>query len=104
MYDETGNELIEAQSHSPFTRASTINVFRQVMRMLETVRDEHPQAVRQALKQIAPIWLQTFQQMLAADAAAEVSDNWEMLGIRIEILRVGHALPKLVYAEQRSRP
>ncbi|KAK4689861.1 importin-9, partial [Tremellales sp. Uapishka_1] len=75
------------QMHSFSTRASTIHVFRQVVRMLETVKDEHPQAVKSALDELCPIWFGAFTQLLSIDAASEVSQNWEALAVRIEIFR-----------------
>jgi uncharacterized protein YcbX len=56
--------------------------------MLETVKDEHPQAVKQALDQIVPVWMSAFKALLGDDAAAETQASWESLGIRIEIFRV----------------
>ena len=76
------------QIHSPSIRALTVNVFRQVIRMLETVREEHPQAVKLALEHLAPMWLGTFQNLLLMDAAEEVQCEWETLEVRIEIFRV----------------
>lgn len=70
------------------TRASTLHVFRQVIRMLETVRDEHPQAVRQALEQLGSVWFRAFQELLGRDAEEEVRSSWESIGIRLEIFRV----------------
>jgi len=55
--------------------------------MLETVRDEHPQAVKQALETLCPPWFNAFQQLLAIDAASELATSWEHIGIRIEIFR-----------------
>jgi len=65
-----------------------VNVFRQAIRMLETVRGEHPQAVRQALERLAPVWTGAFQQLLSIDAARETKERWETLGIRKEVFRV----------------
>ncbi|GFZ49805.1 hypothetical protein JCM24511_07208 [Saitozyma sp. JCM 24511] len=76
------------QVHAPSTRAQTVHVFRQVLRMLETVKEEHPAAVKHALDQIAPVWMGAFKALLAGDAAGEVQANWENLGIRIEIFRL----------------
>lgn len=55
--------------------------------MLETVRDEHPQAVKQALESLCPAWFNAFQQLLAGDAASELATSWEYLGVRVEIFR-----------------
>ncbi|WVQ84827.1 hypothetical protein IAT38_006984 [Cryptococcus sp. DSM 104549] len=73
------------EAHSPSTRASTVHVFRQVVRMLEIVKEEHPAAVKSAIDSIGNVWFGAFQQLLAADAGAEVQQNWENLSIRVEI-------------------
>ncbi|KAK8849809.1 hypothetical protein IAR55_005145 [Kwoniella newhampshirensis] len=91
------------QSHSPSTRASTVQVFRQVVRMLETVKDEHPQAVRSAMDTLGPLWLNAFTQLLSNDAGAEAQESWESLSIRIEIFRTFslffNAFPKVIAPE-----
>lgn len=56
--------------------------------MLETVREEHPAAVKQALNEIGEVWLDAFRQLLGTPAEQEVEANWESLGLRIEIFRV----------------
>ncbi|ORY34633.1 armadillo-type protein [Naematelia encephala] len=94
------NILGNPQLHSPSTRASAVNVFRQVVKMLEIVKDEHPQAVRQALEQIGAVWFSALQQLLATDAALELSQSWESIGIRLEIFRTltffQNSFPKLL--------
>ncbi|WWD20442.1 hypothetical protein CI109_104918 [Kwoniella shandongensis] len=91
------------QSHSSSTRASTVHVFRQVIRMLETVKDEHPQAVRSAMDSLGPVWLGAFTQLLSNDAGVEVQQSWESLCIRIEIFRTFslffNAFPKVIAPE-----
>ncbi|EAL18781.1 hypothetical protein CNBI0420 [Cryptococcus deneoformans B-3501A] len=81
------NILANPEAHSPSTRASTVHVFRQVVRMLETVREEQPRAVKSALESLGAVWLDAFSQLLSQDAGAEVQQNWESLSIRIEIFR-----------------
>lgn len=56
--------------------------------MLETVREEHPAAVKQALDDIGEVWLSAFRHSLALNAKEEVEGDWESLGLRIEIFRV----------------
>lgn len=63
------------------------------MKMLDTVREEHPAAVKKALEELSPAWLGAMQQLLGVDAAGEVSASWEALGLRIEIFRVCLFLP-----------
>lgn len=60
--------------------------------MLETVKDEHPQAVREALENLCPAWFGAFQQLLANDPVEETRKSWEFIGIRIEIFRVSCVL------------
>jgi hypothetical protein len=83
----------DVQTHSYTTRSECVATFRQVLRMLETVREEHPAAVKQALEDVGGVWLGAFRQLLAADAKAEVEANWESLGLRIEIFRVSSSCP-----------
>lgn len=56
--------------------------------MLETVREEHPAAVKSALADIGEVWLGAFRQLLDMDARVEVESSWDSLGLRIEIYRV----------------
>lgn len=59
--------------------------------MLDTVREEHPAAVRKALDGFAGTWLQALKELLRVDAAQEVRQSWEALGLRIEIFRVSQS-------------
>jgi hypothetical protein len=74
--------------HSFATRADTVAVYRHIVTMLSTIKDEHPQAVRQALDGMAGVWFNAFTQLLSIDAAADVSASWESLALRIQIFRV----------------
>ena len=79
---------LESQSHCAVTRAMTVNVFRQAAKMLETVREEHPSSVKEALDQLFPQWFSAFHHLLSIDAAEEIAQSWASLAIRIEIFRV----------------
>jgi len=75
-----------AQTHSPSTRARTINIFRQCVMTLFTVKDEHPASVKAAVAEILPQWLQAFAVLLQQDLAAELaSGSWDGLAIRTAI-------------------
>ncbi|WOO82150.1 Importin-9 [Vanrija pseudolonga] len=76
------------QTHSFATRAETVAVYRHILTLLGTLKDEHPAAVRQALDQIAPVWFDAFSQLLAVDAAADVAQSWDSLALRIQIFRI----------------
>jgi hypothetical protein len=77
------------QTYGPATRARTILIFRQCVMTLFTVKDEHPEAVKAAVGEILPRWLEAFQQLLAPDVAAELvsSENWEGIAVRIAIFQ-----------------
>ncbi|WRT69867.1 uncharacterized protein IL334_006858 [Kwoniella shivajii] len=94
--------LGDPERHSASTRAQTISVFRQTLRMLETVKDEHPASVKSAMENLTPVWLNAFTQLLSSNPSEEVMKNWEALSIRIEIFRTfslfHNAFPKYLQA------
>ncbi|BEJ11716.1 hypothetical protein CspHIS471_0201760 [Cutaneotrichosporon sp. HIS471] len=75
-------------AHSFLTRADTVAVYRHIVTLLEMLKDEHPQAVRQALDGMAPVWFDAFTQLLSVDAAVDLQTSWESLALRIRIFRV----------------
>lgn len=75
-------------AHSFLTRADTVAVYRHIVTLLETLKEEHAVAVRQALDQMAPVWFDAFTQLLSVDAAADLATSWESLALRIQIFRV----------------
>ncbi|WWC92624.1 uncharacterized protein L201_007583 [Kwoniella dendrophila CBS 6074] len=95
------NILGDPEHHSATTRAQTISVFRQTLRMLETVKDEHPASVKSAMDQLSPVWLNAFTQLLSIDASEEVRKNWEEISLRSEIFRtfslLHNAFPKYLH-------
>ncbi|KAI9638767.1 armadillo-type protein [Dioszegia hungarica] len=92
--------LGDSNTHSYTTRSECVATFRQVLRMLETVREEHPAAVKQALEEIGDIWLGAFRTLLSLNARTEVEASWDSLGLRIEIFRtlttVQSSFPRLL--------
>ena len=82
------NIFQNTNQHSATTRASTVAVLREVIKMLETVKIEHAQAVKEALKELCPTWLSAFKVFLQRDVVEEVRKAWESLGIYDEIFRV----------------
>ncbi|GAA5933997.1 karyopherin KAP114 [Sporobolomyces koalae] len=74
------------QTYGPATRARSILIFRQCVMTLFTVKDEHPEAVRAAIGEILPQWLDAFRQLLEVDIAGELKEgNWEGIAVRIAI-------------------
>jgi hypothetical protein len=58
------------------------------MRLLETVKEEHPKAVKEVLNGLCSQWFSAFQQIMGGDVVADVTKSWEHLGILNEIFRV----------------
>ncbi|GAA5841531.1 hypothetical protein JCM3766R1_003978 [Sporobolomyces carnicolor] len=74
------------QTYGPSTRARAILIFRQCVMTLFTVKDEHPAAVKAAIGEILPQWLDAFRQLLEIDVGAELGEgNWEGIAVRIAI-------------------
>ncbi|GAA5887335.1 hypothetical protein JCM6882_002496 [Rhodosporidiobolus microsporus] len=77
------------QMYGPSTRARAILIFRQCVMTLFTVKDEHPEAVKSAVGEILPVWLDAFNQLLQVDAAADLTganaENWDNVAVRTAI-------------------
>jgi len=54
------------------------------------VKDQHPQAVKEAIGTVLPIWLEAFKILLNIDPTSDVSnsENWDGLAVRIQIFKV----------------
>ncbi len=54
------------------------------------VKDQHPQAVKEATESVLPIWLEAFRVLLKIDPVLDVSNgqNWDGLAVRIQIFKV----------------
>jgi hypothetical protein len=54
------------------------------------VKDQHPQAVKEAIATVLPVWLEAFKVLLNMDPQQDVRnvDNWDGLTIRIQIFKV----------------
>jgi hypothetical protein len=57
---------------------------------LFTVKDEHPVAVKAAVSEILPQWIEAFKQLLDVDVSAELEreESWDGLSIRTAIYNV----------------
>jgi hypothetical protein len=78
------------QHHAPLTRARTISVFRQCVTALFMVKDQHPQAVKEAVASVLPVWLEAFKVLLNIHTQSDIatSMNWDGLSIHIQIFKV----------------
>ncbi|KAG2743701.1 ARM repeat-containing protein [Suillus brevipes Sb2] len=81
--------LGSTEQHTPLTRARTVSVFRQCVTALYMVKDQHPQAVKEAIATILPVWLEAFKVLLSLDPLKDVSnqDNWDGLAVRIQVFK-----------------
>ncbi|KAM0788544.1 hypothetical protein ACM66B_001672 [Microbotryomycetes sp. NB124-2] len=89
------------QTHSPSTRARAVQIFKQCVMTLYTVKDEYPAAVKAAVQDILPQWLDAFKQLLELDVRAELaSTSWEALSVRKAIFDslevVLHSFPSAI--------
>ncbi|KAJ7269388.1 ARM repeat-containing protein [Mycena haematopus] len=75
--------------HSPLTRARTVSVFRQCVTALYMVKGQHPQAVKEAIATILPIWLEAFKVLLSTDPQVDIvnDQNWDALAVRIQVFK-----------------
>ncbi|KAI0082121.1 ARM repeat-containing protein [Panus rudis PR-1116 ss-1] len=83
------NILGAHEKHSPLTRARTIAVFRQCVEALYMVKEQHPQAVKEATASVFPTWLDAFKVLLNLDPRQDVENaqHWDGLVIRIEVYK-----------------
>ena len=57
------------------------------------VKDQHPQAAKEAAANVLPSWLDAFRVLLDLDPEQDISgEHWDGLEIRIQIFKVRTAL------------
>ncbi|TFY55031.1 hypothetical protein EVJ58_g8505 [Rhodofomes roseus] len=88
------NILGAPEQHSVLTRARAVGVFRTCVETLFMVKQEHPQAVKEAAQSILPAWLDAFKFLLNIDPRQDVegTPNWDGVALRIQIFKAGFAL------------
>ncbi|KZT44292.1 ARM repeat-containing protein [Sistotremastrum suecicum HHB10207 ss-3] len=81
--------IMSPQSHSPLTRARTVKVFRQCVESLYMVQEQHPQAVKEAVANVLPSWIDAFQKLLEVDVLPEVQNtaDWDALVLRVQLYK-----------------
>jgi importin-9 len=71
------------------TRSRAIKVFSQCVENLYMVKDQHPQATKEAISSILPNWVETFYRLLLEDPRVALPGNsWEFLAIRLQTYKV----------------
>ncbi|KAJ7665464.1 ARM repeat-containing protein [Mycena polygramma] len=75
--------------HAPLTCARTVSVFRQCVTALYMVKGQHPQAVKEAIATILPIWLEAFKVLLSTDPQVDIAHakDWDALAVRIQVFK-----------------
>ncbi|RDX47886.1 ARM repeat-containing protein [Lentinus brumalis] len=83
------NILGAPEQHSALTRSRTISVFRQCVESLYMVKDQYPDAVKEATATVLPVWLDAFKTLLNVDPRSDVDNtpNWDGLAIRIQVFK-----------------
>ncbi len=62
------------------------------------VKDQHPQAVKEAAGNVLPAWLDAFNVLLNLDPQQDVSgENWDGLEIRVQIFKVRTLVSVLLF-------
>lgn len=57
------------------------------------IKDQHPQAAKEAAAHVLPAWLDAFNVLLNLDPQQDVSgDQWDGLEVRVQIFKVGSIL------------
>ncbi|KAH9046970.1 ARM repeat-containing protein [Lactarius deliciosus] len=80
--------LSATEQHTPLTRSRTISVFRQCVEALYMVKEQLPQAVKEAVANVFPDWLDAFSVLLNLDPQQDVSgEHWDGLEIRVQIFK-----------------
>lgn len=88
-------EILRSPSSDPGARVSTIQIFRNCVRTLYIIKDEHPDAANTAVATMLPMWLETLRGVLGTYTgegtvkALQQEDEkaWAGLGILAELFR-----------------
>lgn len=66
------------------------------------VKDQYPDAVKEATGTVLPVWLEAFKTLLNVDPRSDIdsSPNWDGLSIRIQVFKVRCTL---LTADRRMR-
>ncbi|KAL0068448.1 hypothetical protein AAF712_004526 [Marasmius tenuissimus] len=83
------NILGSTETQTPLTRSRSIAVFRQCVISLYMVKEQHPQAVKEAIASVLPVWLEAFKVLLNIDPKQDLANgsNWEGLAVRNQVLK-----------------
>ncbi|CAD6905080.1 unnamed protein product [Tilletia controversa] len=78
--------ILADTQYSPFLRARTLLIFRQLLETLGMLKHTYPDIVKNAIDGFLPRWLQALTGLVSSDIASELdpSSGWEALALRNE--------------------
>ncbi|KAK0530068.1 hypothetical protein OC835_004125 [Tilletia horrida] len=78
--------ILADTKYSPFLRARTLLIFRQLLTTLHMLKDTFPDIVKNAIDNLLPRWLQALTGLVSSDILPELdpSTGWEALALRNE--------------------
>ncbi|KAG8219346.1 armadillo-type protein [Butyriboletus roseoflavus] len=80
--------LNDERQHSPLTRSRSVSVFCQCVTALYMVKEQHPQAVKEATENILPVWLDTFKDILGHPINDTLNQpTWDGLTVRVQVFK-----------------
>ncbi|KAG8968425.1 hypothetical protein FRC03_007367 [Tulasnella sp. 419] len=97
------NILGSPDNHSALTRSRVLSVFNQAVQVLFMVKEQHPQAVKDAVETILPTWLSALKVLLEIDPRQDVASEeaWDGLVLRVQIFKV---LERIQYLFPKALP
>ncbi|KAG8991743.1 hypothetical protein FRB93_002589 [Tulasnella sp. JGI-2019a] len=89
------------ERYSQLTRSRALSVFYQCVQVLFMVKDEHPQAVKEATDHVLPTWLGALKVLLEIDPRQDVasSEHWDGLTIRLQVFKI---IERITYGFSRA--
>ncbi|KAE8222867.1 hypothetical protein CF319_g3999 [Tilletia indica] len=78
--------ILADTQYSPFLRARTLLIFRQLLETLAMLKDTYPDVAKNAIDNLLPRWLQALTGLISSDIIPELdpSTGWEALALRNE--------------------
>ncbi|TIA84907.1 hypothetical protein E3P99_04112 [Wallemia hederae] len=77
-------QILSTPTYADSTRGLTVAVLRQCILTLEMVKSTYPDAVKETVNTVIPVWIDAFIQLLQAPPQNETKSQW---GIRFEIIK-----------------
>lgn len=88
-YSLASNQLIHKQVYSPRTRGRAVAIFRHCIDMLNTLKEEHPEAADRFMQPIMSLWTEAFLGVLRHRAQGSEAIQMAEYGLKMEVVKVG---------------